>query len=209
MRIFARTPFRLSDADEPQHLYRTSLRRLSAKTLMQPKGFTDLASHREDRIEAGHGLLKNHADLIAADVAHGALIELEKIDPLEANAAFDLAGRFRDQAQNRARGNGFAAAALAHDRNRLAGLYGEGDAVHGSVHPFRGAEMRLQIFNLQQSHFKAPSQPLRHARIKRIAKAVAKQIDRKHGQGEEYCWKEHNVRLDLPKGTAFRHDIAP
>ena len=39
---------------------------------------------------------------IAADVAHRALIELEKIDPLEADAAFDLAGRFRDQAQDRA-----------------------------------------------------------------------------------------------------------
>ena len=176
---------------------------------MQPQRFTDLASDREDRIEARHRLLKNHADLIAADVAHGALIELEKIDALETNAASDLAGRFRDQAQNRARGNGFAAAALADDGNRLAGLYGEGDAVHGAVHSVRGAEMRLQIFNLQESHFKAPSQPLHHARIKRIAKAVAKQIDRKHGHGEEYRWKEHNVRLDLPKRAAFRHDIAP
>src|SRR5947208_1412867 len=57
--------------------------------------------------------------------------------------------------------------------------------------------------------FKAPSQPLHHARIKRIAKAVAKQIDRKHCQREEYCWKEHDIRLDLPKRAAFGHDIAP
>jgi hypothetical protein len=37
MRIFARTLFRLGDAYKPQHLHRTSLRRLPAKALMDPQ----------------------------------------------------------------------------------------------------------------------------------------------------------------------------
>ena len=63
MRIFAHAPLRLGDADQSQHLHRTSLRRLSAKTLMQPQRFADLAADREDRIEARHRLLEDHADL--------------------------------------------------------------------------------------------------------------------------------------------------
>ena len=89
---------------------------------MQPQRLADLAADREHRIEARHRLLEDHADLVAADGAHGALVELEQIDPLEANAARDLAGRLRDQAQDRHRGNRFAAAALADDGQRLAFL---------------------------------------------------------------------------------------
>src|ERR1700730_5181957 len=54
-----------------------------------------------------------------------------------------------------------------------------------------------------------PSQPFLHARIKRITQSVAKQIHRKDRHGKEYCWKEHDIWLDLPKGASFGHDIAP
>src|SRR5437764_6681561 len=46
---------------------------------------------------------------------------------------------------------------------------------------------------------------LGHARIERIAKAVAKQIDREHGHRQEGRRKEHDVRLDLPQCPPLGH----
>src|SRR4051812_26809261 len=42
------------------------------------------------------------------------------------------------------------------------------------------------------------SQALGHARVERVAKAVAEQIHREHGDGQERRRKEHDVGLHLP-----------
>ncbi len=76
MRVFAPALLRLSDPDEPQHFQCAAFGRLPAKALMQTQGFADLVAYREHRVEAGHRLLKDHADLISADIAHGALVKL-------------------------------------------------------------------------------------------------------------------------------------
>ena len=51
----------------------------------------DLPAGREHRVEARHRLLKDHADVVAADGAHGAVVELEEIDALETDGAGDPA----------------------------------------------------------------------------------------------------------------------
>ena len=39
--------------------------------MVRQDGFGDLVADAHDRIEGGHGLLKNHGDLRAAEEAHG------------------------------------------------------------------------------------------------------------------------------------------
>src|SRR3954454_22401880 len=53
------------------------------------------------------------------------------------------------------------------------------------------------------------SEALGHARIERIAKAVAEQIDGEHGDGQEGRRKEHDVGLDLPQRPPLGHDVTP
>src|SRR3954447_21997180 len=53
------------------------------------------------------------------------------------------------------------------------------------------------------------SQTLGHARIKRVAQAVAEQVDGEHGHREERGGKEHDERFYLPQRPALGHDVAP
>jgi len=122
VRVLARAPARLGDADEAEHLHHALLDALAAEPLMQPQGLGDLAADGEDRIEARHRLLEDHADIVAADLAHGALAELEQVPALETYRAPDSAGRLRHQPQNGIGRHRLSATALADDRHRLAGL---------------------------------------------------------------------------------------
>ncbi len=143
MRILARASARLGDADEAEHLDHALLDALAAESLMQPQGLGDLPADGEDRIEARHRLLEDHADIVAADFAHGALAELEQIAALKTYRAPDLPGRLWHQPQNGVGCNRLSATALADDRHGLAGLDREGDAIDRAVDPVRRAEVGL------------------------------------------------------------------
>src|SRR5215470_3631674 len=122
MRVFARAPARLGDADEVQHLHRALRDGLAAEALVQPQRLGDLAADGEHRIEARHRLLEHHADAVAANVPHGALGERQEIDALEPDLTCDLAGRLRDEPQDGIRRDRLAAATFADDRYGLAAL---------------------------------------------------------------------------------------
>src|SRR6266567_7540437 len=122
VRILACAPARLGDADKAEHLHHALLDALAAEPLMQPQGLGDLAADGEDRIEARHRLLEDHADIVAADLAHGALAELEQVSALEPYRARDSAGRLWHQPQNGIGCDRFSATALADDRYRRARL---------------------------------------------------------------------------------------
>ena len=68
MRIVVDAPLGLGDPDQPQHLDR-ALAGLARATspLVQPDRLADLVADREDRVQRGHRLLKDHRDLVAAD----------------------------------------------------------------------------------------------------------------------------------------------
>src|SRR5260370_27710120 len=93
---------------------------------MQPERLADLLADRVDRVEAGHRLLKDHADLVAADAPHRLLVECHKvarhtIAPMEQDlAAGDVAGRGGDQPHDRERGYRLAASRLPNDCEPLA-----------------------------------------------------------------------------------------
>src|SRR5215813_2913383 len=64
-------------------------------------------------------------------------------------------------------------------------------------------------FSISSKAMSVSLQSLDHARIERIAKSIAKQIDGEDCHREEDRGEENNVGLDLPEGTAFGHDVAP
>ena len=47
--------------------------------LMEQDGFDDLAADGEHRVEAGHRLLEDHGDLVAADPSHIRLGQLQQV----------------------------------------------------------------------------------------------------------------------------------
>ena len=69
---------------------------------MQAHHFSDLEADSEGRVEAGHRLLENHADAVAAYPTQSAFAEPGKILTLEQNAAaVNVARRRRQKAQQR------------------------------------------------------------------------------------------------------------
>jgi hypothetical protein len=100
----------------------------------------------KDRVQRGHRLLKDHADVAAAHLADCLLRQPQQI----AAAKYDLAlgdppGRVRDQAEDRQGASGFARPALADDCDRLAAIDRVRDAVNGRHDPGTGAKFGVQI----------------------------------------------------------------
>ncbi len=63
------------------------------QTLVQTDHLNDLVADGEDRIEAGHRLLKNHGYFVAANPAHVSLGKRHQIGALEENAPTRMKGR--------------------------------------------------------------------------------------------------------------------
>ena len=70
VRILRHAPLGLGDADLAQKLERPRLGLGPFHALVDAQAFGQLPPHREHRVERGHRLLEDHADLVAADRAH-------------------------------------------------------------------------------------------------------------------------------------------
>ena len=98
-------------------------------------GFGDLVADAHDRVEGGHGLLKDHGDAGAAELAHRVVWESGEIARGggvfgEENFSGDL-GLRREQAHDGERGDGFAGAGFADEAEDFAGGDGEGEIADG------------------------------------------------------------------------------
>jgi hypothetical protein len=67
------------------------------KALVQHQRLADLIADAEHRVQRGHRLLEDHADLVAADGAHLAVRHLQQVLALEADLASNLARRLGDE----------------------------------------------------------------------------------------------------------------
>ena len=127
-------------------------RGLARHVLVQDQRLADLPADGHDRIERGHRLLEDHGDLVAADAAHGGLVEGDEVDAVEPDgAADDAAGRIGDQAHQGERGDALAAAGFADDGQRLAALEREGHAVDGLDEAGARVEVGLQVVDLEHA----------------------------------------------------------
>jgi len=100
--------------------------------VMGDEGFGDLGAYRHDRVECGHGLLKDHGDAAASVAAHGGLGEGEERLTVERDGAGDV-GRRGEEAQDGEGSSGFAGAGFAYQAEGFAGIDLEGDSVDGGL----------------------------------------------------------------------------
>ncbi|MPM71732.1 hypothetical protein SDC9_118702 [bioreactor metagenome] len=143
------------NADELEHFKRMLFRRLRRHAgFVEEDDFVHLLADGEHRVEARHGLLKDHGDFAPADMQHFRTRHLcdvvayavagSKADlPLH-----DLALRRLHELHERKTGYGFAATALANDADGLAARNIEAHAVDGLNRADIGIEERMQIVKL-------------------------------------------------------------
>ena len=93
VRILREAPLRRADPDHAQQLEHPRADRGTAQLAMQAQRLADLKAHRKGRVQAGHRLLKDHADAVAAHIAHRPLVERQQVLAVERDPpALDRAG---------------------------------------------------------------------------------------------------------------------
>ena len=97
--------------------------------------FHDLHADGEHRVQRSHRLLKDHADLVAANLPHLFPRQLQQIPPfIKDGAANDLARRIRYQPQDAQRRDALSRAGLADQAHDFAWHDVEADAVNSLCH---------------------------------------------------------------------------
>ena len=147
VRILVQAALGFRDADFAEQLEGARASGGGGQAAMRLEPVGQLPPDREDRIQRGHRLLEYHADLVAADFAHGGRVGGSEVDRLPVGTVEvhgtgrDAAAAEIDEAHDRQRGDGFAGAGLADHAERLAGLNGEADVAHAGNPAAIGIEL--------------------------------------------------------------------
>ena len=112
-------------------------------------GLGDLVANGLERIEGRHRLLKDHADILAADPAHFALGSGQQVVALEGDAAACRRALWQEL-HHRERRHRLAGARLADDPQDLALVHRKVDAPENG----RAADREPQILDLEQGHWR-------------------------------------------------------
>ena len=143
----------LRDADHPEQLDRPLASLLGRRLAMGLDRLDHLLADRQDRVEAGHRVLEDHRDLLAPQLPHVALRQGHEIQPVERDgAALDVPRGLWQQPHERQIGHALAAARLADETERLAGLEVERHPVDGEDRAFMGPEADDQVPDLEKRH---------------------------------------------------------
>ena len=139
-----------ADAYEVEHLARALEGSTPRHIEMAHDVLGDLRADRQHGVEAGHRLLEDHRDAMAAQALHLGLAQGRELTALEADRARgDAAGPRRDQPQDRQRRHRLAAAQFAHDAQRLAGRQIERHAIDGAHDTVQRVELGVEVADLQ------------------------------------------------------------
>ena len=150
VRILLEHHLRVGNFHISQHLQGGLGSFLLAHTPMNPEGLTELPLHGENRVQAGHGLLKDHGDLVAPDVVHLLGADFGKILAVKGDGAAGNVAVGIQKPQNAHGGHAFAGSGLANDAQGLAGHNGIGNVVHGLHRAVSGFEESLEVLDLKQ-----------------------------------------------------------
>ncbi len=111
-----------------------------------PQRFPDLEADLPDRVQVGHRVLRDVADLPAAHRSQCAAVGGRDVHTIEHDAPGRDSTAGRQQSQDRGGGAGFPRPGLAHHRDGLAGQYPQIQAAHRGVL----AEPDMQALDRQQ-----------------------------------------------------------
>ena len=130
VRILFCAQLRLGQADAPEQFDHARLDRLAVAPAMDLQDLAELGADREHGIERTGRILRDQADLRAADAVQPALRPARNVGAVEQDlAAFD-APVIGEQADDRLRRGGLAGAGFAHQRHHLARLDRERHLMH-------------------------------------------------------------------------------
>src|SRR5262249_40735969 len=142
---------RIGDLDQAKHLNGLFACLFFAQPLVQTDRLTDLIAHGKYRVQRGHGLLKDHGNLVAANFTHLLVAQLEEIVPAIANLAADDLSRWRrDQPHDRKRCDTLATTGLANESEGPPFRYVKTDAVNCPYFAFRCKKRGLKILDLNE-----------------------------------------------------------
>ena len=153
MRVHLIYTLAVGDANHLQHFNGALFDVLFALAfaVMQSNDFIDLSTDAEHRVQAGHRLLEDHRNIVAAQVLHdragsfGNIIGFA-ITQVQADLALnDLALGALQQLHQRKTGNGFAAAGFAHNAHSFAHRNFKRNTVHAFYHAGIGKEIGVQV----------------------------------------------------------------
>ncbi len=152
MGVLAQALLGRADADQGEELARTRFGLVALQAAVDAKRFADLEAHGEGRVQAGHGLLKDHAHAIASERADPRLLEREEVGPAEQDTArLDAARRRGQQPHQRHRGDALAATRFADETDRLARSERERDVLdHADARAFGRAERDREVLDLDE-----------------------------------------------------------
>ena len=131
-----------------QKLQRSLARLGLLHAAVDAQGLGDLILHRVEGIQAGHGILEDHADLIAAHLAELARAHLRHLAVIEADGIGVDVRVVGKQAHDGHHGHALARAGLAHDAQRLARVQVEGNIAHGLHAAHADVEVGGQVLDL-------------------------------------------------------------
>ncbi len=108
VRVVLDALLRRRDADEREHLDGARVCGLAVELHVRADALGQLVLHGEDRVQAGHRLLEDHRDLVAANAAHLVWESFEQVLPAVEDLAVDHAPRRLEQAHHRERRDALA-----------------------------------------------------------------------------------------------------
>ena len=120
------------DADLAEELDDPVRRGLLGQAHVLADRLGDLEPDGQRGVQAGERVLEDEPDLLAAQLAHVVVADLEHVDPVEQDlAGDDPPGRIGHEAGDRQRGHALAAAGLADEAQGLAVAHVEAHVVDG------------------------------------------------------------------------------
>jgi hypothetical protein len=137
------------DADQIQDFGRAVHRLLFGYFPVQGDDLGDLLADRHRRVQRGQRVLKDHADLVAPDLAHVLFRERAQLLAFELDAAADDRAASRQQVHDRQSSHGLAAAGLAHNADRLTSLNLERDSVDGVYGTLAQPDLGAQVADIK------------------------------------------------------------
>src|SRR5687767_2009235 len=121
---------------------------------MESECFRDLLTDGVDRIQRRHRILKDHRDIVAADVSHPIIGRGRQLFALESYGPRHDFSRQRDQSHDRERGDRFTRARFANQPEQLTFIDVETDVIDSLYKTAASREMCSEIMDFEQvRHF--------------------------------------------------------
>jgi hypothetical protein len=154
-----RTFARIGKTHGAKHMLHASRELSPAQVFVQRDRLGDLVAHAHHRVEAGHRVLEDHRDALAAEAPKSGRGEVEDGGFAEGELFGAHLALGAEEAEDRERGHALSRAALADDRDAFALVHREGHVVDHRAHGPRAAKAHGETTN-EEERYRSHSQAI-------------------------------------------------